>query len=409
MKYVPSRVRVVALLVALVGIVGTTACSDKREHYGFITTLGNDTIAVERITRTADLLVSEEVERFPRVRRRHSVITLLPSGGIRHMDMDITEPGGTTPDARERHFTAEVGADSVRITVADSARTQRRAFPTGGRQTMVHVSQMYSVIELFMAAGLQQAAEKKLAEGDSVRLNQFYADREFDEFPLHQGWVRPHTNGTVDLWHDWLSGMATAVFDTSRRMQSYSGQGTTYKVQVKRVGKVPDVNATFKRFADAERARGGQAQLSVRDTARGAIGRAKLEVDYGRPLARGRKLLGNVIEYGDVWRTGANAATQFSTSAPITIANLNLPAGKYTLWTVPRKDGSAELRVNSQTGQWGTGYDGQCDLGGRPMVTETVTTVVDKFTISIRGTDATHGALIFEWGDFRWTAPIVVR
>ena len=46
---------------------------------------------------------------------------------------------------------------------------------------------------------------------------------------------------------------------------------------------------------------------------------ATFVVDYGRPLARGRTLLGSVIPYGRVWRTGANAATQFTTSAPITL------------------------------------------------------------------------------------------
>lgn len=390
-------------------LVALAACGDKREHYGFVTTLGNDTIAVEHITRAADMMISEEVDRFPRVRRRHSVITTMPNGGMRHVEMDITEPGGPTPAARERHFVADVGNDSVRITVTDSTQTQHRVFPTGGRPTMLHVSQMYGAIELFMAAGIQQAAESQLAEGDSVRLNQFYADREFDDFPLHEGWVRPHKNGTVDLWHDWLSGMASAVFDTTRRMQSYSGQGTTYKVDVQRVNGKPKVDVLYKRFAAAEKARGGQVQLSARDTTRGTIGRAKFEIDYGRPLARGRQLLGNVIAYGEVWRTGANAASQFTTSAPINIANLNVPAGKYTLWTVPRKDGSSELRINSQTGQWGTGYDGQFDLGGRPMQTDSVKEFVDKFTISIRSIDATHGALVLEWGDFRWMAPIVVK
>src|SRR5207237_125413 len=80
---------------------------------------------------------------------------------------------------------------------------------------------------------------------------------------------------------------------------------------------------------------GGPRQLSVRDTVRARVGNAAFTVDYGRPLARGRVLLGNVIPYERVWRTGANAATQFTTSAPITIAGLAVPAGTYTLWTLP--------------------------------------------------------------------------
>jgi hypothetical protein len=146
----------------------------------------------------------------------------------------------------------------------------------------------------------------------------------------------------------------------------------------------------------------------VRDTARATIGAATFSVDYGRPLARGRSLLGDVIGYDRVWRTGANAATQLTTSAPITLAGLSLPAGTYTLWTAPHV-GSVDLIVNRQTGQWGTEYSRAQDLGKARMQSDSAATAVDKFTISIEGSDARHGALVMAWGTFRWTAPIVVQ
>jgi hypothetical protein len=119
-------------------------------------------------------------------------------------------------------------------------------------------------------------------------------------------------------------------------------------------------------------------------------------------------LLGNIIPYDRVWRTGANAATQFSTSLPITIAGLTVPAGMYTLWTVPHTNG-VELIVNKETGQWGTGYNGALNLGKIPIRADSVPTSVEKFTISIVSTDSQHGALVMEWGNFKWTAPIVVK
>jgi hypothetical protein len=85
-----------------------------------------------------------------------------------------------------------------------------------------------------------------------------------------------------------------------------------------------------------------------------------------------------------------------------------LPAGKYTLWTVPRENGGADLVVNKQSGQWGTEYDDAQDLGMAHMATETLTSPVEKFTISIIPADARHGSLAMEWGPFRWSAPIVV-
>ena len=138
---------------------------------------------------------------------------------------------------------------------------------------------------------------------------------------------------------------------------------------------------------------------------RSNIGNADIVIDYGRPLARGRVLLGNVIPYDRVWRTGANAATQFTTSAPITLAGIKLAAGTYTLWTVPHQNG-VDLIVNGQSGQWGTQYDRSRDVAKAPMQSTTVAAPVDQFTISVDAKDPRHGTLALAWGSFRWTAPI---
>src|SRR5262249_31563115 len=118
--------------------------------------------------------------------------------------------------------------------------------------------------------------------------------------------------------------------------------------------------------------------------------------------------LGNVVRYDYVWRTGANAATQFETSAPLILAGKKVPAGKYTLWTIPHEKG-ADLLVNRQTGQWGTHHEDAQDLDTAAMKTETVATPVEKFTIGIAPSGKNRGVLTMEWGTFRWTAPIEVR
>src|SRR4029077_19545968 len=109
--------------------------------------------------------------------------------------------------------------------------------------------------------------------------------------------------------------------DSSHRLLTYSGARTTYKVDVTRLSEPANVQAIGAQFAALE-AKNGVSQLSVRDTARANVGAATFSVDYGRPLARGRKLLGGVVPFDYVWRTGANAATQFTTSAPITLAGM---------------------------------------------------------------------------------------
>jgi hypothetical protein len=214
-------------------------------------------------------------------------------------------------------------------------------------------------------------------------------------------------SGKVEIRHDWLSGFGEATIDSSYRLLNYSGARSTYKVDVTRVDTPPDVKAIGTQFAALETQR-GLKQLSVRDTTREKIGGVKFLVDYGRPLVRGRQLLGGIIPYNQVWRTGANAATQFSTSAPITLAGIRMDPGMYTLWTIPREKG-VDLIVNTQSGQWGTQYSPSNDLARAPLTVETNASPVEKFSISIVPIDSRRGSLVMEWGTFKWTAPIVVR
>ncbi|HEU4556881.1 MAG TPA: DUF2911 domain-containing protein [Longimicrobium sp.] len=377
------------------------------EQYGFVARLGRDTIAVESVTRRGNTVISDAVDRFPRVRRRHTRIELGSDGGIRRLVMEIhtpSEPAGQ----RERRVVAEVTADSVRVSKRDDTGTVTRAFATSGGMAMAHVPQMYSLYELHFAAALKRAAVMERGAGDTVQMRQFYIDREFDRFPLHHGVVRPLPGGRAEIAHDWLAGTGEGTFDSAYRMLSYSGARTTYLVSVSRLATPPDVRAVAERFEALEARGGGFRQLSVRDTVRARIGGAAFTVDYGRPLARGRVLAGGVIPYGRVWRTGANAATQFTTSAPITLAGIAVPAGTYTLWTIPRP-GGVELIVNRQTGQWGTRYDAAQDLGRAPMTIGTVAPPVEQFTIAIEPAGSRRGTLAMAWGTFRWTAPIEVR
>jgi hypothetical protein len=391
--------RIAIVLLALV------ACQSNNtvERYGYLARLGNDTVSVESLTRRGDEILSDEVDRFPRVRRRHTTIRLAADGTIRHLEMDIRTPSEPANE-RERHVVADVGKDSVRITKSDSTGTKKIAFATSGALTMPHLPQMYGLTDLYFGAALKHDA----TVGDSVEMRQYYIDREFDRFPLHHGVVHVLAPGKAELHHDWLAGYGDVTFDSLHHMLTYSGARSTYKIEVERLTTPPDVDAIGERFASTETSTGGAKELSVRDTARATIGAATLTVDYGRPLARGRVLLGNIMPFDELWRTGANQATQLTTSAPVTIAGMRVPAGTYTLWTVPRKDGHADLIVNKQSGQWGTDYDESRNLGKEALTVDSSPSPVEKFTISIETVGAKKGTLVLAWDSFRWSAPIAV-
>jgi hypothetical protein len=215
--------------------------------------------------------------------------------------------------------------------------------------------------------------------------------------------VRQLGDGRVSIMSTGLAGSGVAELDSQGRMLSYSGEGTTYKQEVRRVSEVPDLDALFQRYSADELARGVPRAMSVRDTARGAVGRAQITVDYSRPLRRGRTLLGGLIPYGQVWRTGANAATQLTTSAPIRLAGVPLDSGTYTLWTLPTELG-VQLIINRETGQWGTEYQARQDIARVPMAVDTLEAPVEQFTIRVDSAASASSAdrLVMEWGGFRW-------
>jgi len=119
-------------------------------------------------------------------------------------------------------------------------------------------------------------------------------------------------------------------------------------------------------------------------------------IKYSRPSMRGRKIFGDLVPYGKVWRTGANAATSLTTDTALEIGGTYVPAGNYTLYTVPG-DKSWQLIVNKQTGQWGTKYDEGQDLARIPMKTSQLPSGLETFTISLDKTGAKSATLKLEW------------
>src|SRR5436190_2716890 len=399
-RFYPVTAAVICFFLS--SVVSMLSCkTQSAERYGFLTMLGHDTISIESVTRQGNTLTSDEVDRFPRVRIRHTVVNINDDGSIRHLVMDIHTPSEPTGQ-RDRKVVADVASNKVHLSKKDNTGSVNRDFVTGGSIVVAHVPQMYSLYELYFAAALKQAAVSK--PGNPVQMRQFYIDREFDRFPLGHATVKPLEGGKADITHDWLSGIGEAIMDSGYHMLSYSGDRTTYKVQVKRLSSAPNVKDIADQFESKESKTGDVKSLSVRDTARAQIGNAIFTVDYSRPLLRGRTLLGDVIPYDYVWRTGANAATQFTTSAPIKLAGMHVPAGTYTLWTIPHKSGVA-LIVNKQNGQWGTEYNRSFDLCTARMSTDVASAPVEEFTISIVPDDNRHGKLMLEWDSFKWIAP----
>jgi hypothetical protein len=117
--------------------------------------------------------------------------------------------------------------------------------------------------------------------------------------------------------------------------------------------------------------------------------------------------MGEVVPWGRVWRTGANAATQFRTDRELSIGGTAIPAGTYTLWTVPGTQGWT-LIVNKHAGQWGTEYDQAQDLARIEMRRELLPDPVEQFTIELLPA-GDGGVLRMEWDDTRVWVPVTAK
>ena len=122
-----------------------------------------------------------------------------------------------------------------------------------------------------------------------------------------------------------------------------------------------------------------------------------ISIDYSSPSMRGRKIMGGLVPWDKVWRTGANAATTLKTEANLKIGDLTVPAGTYTLYSLPSQQGW-QLIVNKQTGQWGTKYDQSQDLGRVPMMNgPTPASPVERFVIKFENTSGNKAELHLIW------------
>jgi hypothetical protein len=132
--------------------------------------------------------------------------------------------------------------------------------------------------------------------------------------------------------------------------------------------------------------------------AEATVGSTKISIHYNSPSMRGRVIMGSLVPYGQVWRTGANPATSFVTTGNLKIGTLSVPAGNYTLYTIPAAPGKPWLLIISkETGQWGTVYKPEMDLGRTPLHYEKLPAPQESMTISFDKTTQDSTELHIKW------------
>jgi len=373
----------VTTLATGTALLAATPTSASAQQASVVYRLGKDTVAIEQYTRTATGMTGEMVQRSgAAVARYQYTITLAKNGrpttaSIKRLNADGSLPPNTPSDTR---FT--VTADSIVREAVFADSTPRRAF--AATQAMINFPTfIYGPTELLAGLAKSKAAVDSLpalgltgnlgltgitaAGGDSLRLR----------------------------------GGAYAMllrFDANQRLQSVDGSFTTNKSVGTRGGAL-DIAAIAKSMKPT-------GTLSLRETARGAFGQGGMViVDYGRPSVRDRTVWGGtLVPFDSVWRTGANDATHMFTSRTLTMGDVVVPPGAYTLFVQHTRTGTW-LLVNKQVGQWGTVYSAANDLGRVPMQMSATPSHVEEFTIVVRAINATRGAIEMSWGPGMMSVP----
>ena len=155
-------------------------------------------------------------------------------------------------------------------------------------------------------------------------------------------------------------------------------------------------------------AQGNKPVASPPETATVSLNGHNVTINYGAPSMRGRKIMGEVVPYDKVWRTGANDATSLTTEVALKVGSAMVPPGSYTLYTLPSPS-RWMLIINKQTRQWGTEYHQEQDLARIPMQGKTLSSPQEKMSISFENTHGNATELHIKWENADESVPVTAQ
>ncbi len=364
-------------------LVAACASSDEKSaenDFGIVTMLGDDTLAVENVSISAEGAYAEVILRSPEVRKGVFELTLADDQLVA-MNATWTREGDT------------LYVDSYQVE-GDSLSWIRNS-PNGIRNgSQLLAPGMLPFIDMvhwpfeFMVNRL---------ENDTSDYHVFSGSRGFSFKAWRNG------DSTLIIKHP-SRGEMDVVTNATDNLISVDGSRTTRDLTVSRVQPI-DIEALEAGFVKAEKKGKSFGALSGRGSGEFEVNGATVSLDYGTPSKRGRVIWGDLVQYGKRWRTGANRATHFTTDSDLAIGDLLVPEGEYTLSSIPGEE-TLTLIINTQTGQNGQSYDESLDLGRVQMQYRSIDEVIEVFTIDIVEKDKRH-LLRLRWDEGEYVIPVI--
>ncbi|HEX6533232.1 MAG TPA: DUF2911 domain-containing protein [Gemmatimonadaceae bacterium] len=374
-----------AAVLALTTLCAGAALAQGADQGAFLVRLGNDTVAVERFTRTPTTLDGVNLLRIPQTVVRHYTATFDARGYLTRYEVSVRGAAQPADAPPMQHALLTFRGDSAVVELhADSSRTVAvKAGP-----------ELLPLMNLGYASWETALLRARRTGADSVSIPMLFLGSPETSVVTIKRLGRDSVLMTTPF------GDSRLAVDGSWHLLGLASPGSTQQVTVQRLRTV-DIDALTRAFASR-----GMGMPSPRDTARAAFGDARVTVDYGRPSKRGRVIFGSVVPWNVVWRTGANAATTLVTDRDLEIGGTRVPSGTYTLFSLPSPDGW-KLIVSRKTGEWGTEYDSTADLARIDMQVTTIPTPVEQFTITLEP-GGEGGTLALAWDRTRASVPVRV-
>ena len=337
--------------------------------------LGVDTISVEKVVRNGNTLEAEVLTRSPRTTLQRHRAQFDAAGHLTSLTVRDFDPAS---GAERRTTVYSRHGDSLHIEARGEQPSQRMvAAPAEWLPFIDLVHWPFDV-------ALQRMRSAKQIQHAAPMLNGI----RIANFPLaftggDSATVTHPTRGTMRL---------TVLANGSIR--TLDAGATTRALIVSRSGD-SDVAGLARGFAARDAAGRGIGELSGRGGGAITVLGATITLDYGVPMKRGREIWGSLVRYGQLWRTGANRATHFKTDHELRFGELVVPAGEYTLFSIPEATGGV-LIINRQTGQNGQSYDQARDLERVPLRARALDREVEGCTIAVRE-EGGRGVLALQW------------
>ena len=359
------------------------------EPRAFVTTLGADTVSVEVYTRNATSIEGILVDRLPQTRIIEYAARLDADGNIVTLQFSKRTPGAN-PSIQNSSIAIADGRATVIREGTENPDTIVVDVPVGTVATLG-----YSAVSMF---AFEQVAKMLKGGANQILL-------------LGASGAAPVENASLIVSADTISmdyhGFSRIGWlDKKGQILGASGAATTNKSETRRVEPFL-VGEMAERWGALDVAGAGIGTPSPGAVVAITLDNANLVVNYSQPAKRGRAIWGQLVPEGQLWRTGANAATHFTTDKDLSIDGQILAAGTYTMWSI-YADGGLTLIFNSQTGQWGTVYDPALDVFSTAMIGSDRTDSSERFVISLEDTEE-GGSIIFDWDMNRFTLPFTVN